>query len=105
MFIHNLPKAKSTAQKMEFSIKDFFSKSDQIRKKPVDLVTFTEEILNGKIHFLCSGQCFVTSFPLRIFSKNATKSTVFCAVLFAKTGTFSTAQKIKISIKDLVTYI
>ena len=22
---------------------------------PADLVTFTEEILNGKIHFLCSG--------------------------------------------------
>ena len=23
-------------------------------KFPVDLVTFTEEILNGKLHFLCS---------------------------------------------------
>ena len=22
---------------------------------PADLVTFTEEILNGKLHFLCSG--------------------------------------------------
>ena len=31
---------------MKFSIKDFFSKCDQI--------TFTEEILNGKLHFLCS---------------------------------------------------
>ena len=31
-----------TAQKMEFSIKDFFS----------NLVTFTEEILNGKLHFV-----------------------------------------------------
>ena len=31
-----------TAQKMKFSIKDFFSKCDQ-------------EILNGKLHFLCSG--------------------------------------------------
>ena len=39
-----------TAQKMKFSIKDFFSKCDQI---PADLVTFTEEILNGKLHFLC----------------------------------------------------
>ena len=28
---------------MKFSIKDF-----------ADLVTFTEEILNGKLHFLCS---------------------------------------------------
>ena len=34
-----------TAQKMKFSIKDFFS---------ADLVTFTEEILHGKLHFLCS---------------------------------------------------
>ena len=24
-------------------------------KFPADLVTFTEEILNGKLHFLCSG--------------------------------------------------
>ena len=29
---------------MKFSIKDFF----------IDLVTFTEEILNGQLHFLCS---------------------------------------------------
>ena len=47
---------------MKFSIKDFFSKCDQIRsfvnvtKSAVsaDLVTFTEEILRGKLHFLCS---------------------------------------------------
>ena len=34
--------------KMKFSIKDFFSKCDQIRSFlfPADLVTFTEEILN-----------------------------------------------------------
>ena len=38
-----------TAQKMKFSIKDFFSKCDQIRS-PTD----TEEILNGKVHFLCN---------------------------------------------------
>ena len=38
------------AQKMKFSIKDFFSKCDQAAY----LVTFTEEILNGKLHFLCS---------------------------------------------------
>ena len=37
-----------TAQKMKFSIKDFFSKCDQII---VDLATFTEEISNGKLHF------------------------------------------------------
>ena len=43
-----------TAQKMKFSVKDFFSKCDQIRI-PEDLVTFTEEILNEKFHFLCNG--------------------------------------------------
>ena len=37
---------------MKFSIKNFFSKCDQIRRK-CGLVTFTEEILNGKLHFLC----------------------------------------------------
>ena len=25
-------------------------------KFPVDLVTFTEEIFNGKLHFLCNGK-------------------------------------------------
>ena len=44
-----------TAQKMKFSIKDFFSKCDQnLVTFTEDLVTFTEEILNGKLHFLCS---------------------------------------------------
>ena len=37
---------------MKFSIKEFFSKCDQIRRKLRILVTFTEEILNGKLHFL-----------------------------------------------------
>ena len=36
------------------SIEDFFSKSDQIRSFFADLVTFTEKILNGKLHFLCN---------------------------------------------------
>ena len=36
---------------MKFSVKDFFSKCDQF---PADLVTFTAEILNGKLHFLFS---------------------------------------------------
>ena len=44
----------TAAQEMKFSIKDFFSKCDQMRKFPADLVTFTEEILNRKLHFLCS---------------------------------------------------
>ena len=38
--------ATTAVQKMKFSIKDFFSKCDQI--------TFTAGILNGKLHFLCS---------------------------------------------------
>ena len=42
-----------TAQKMKFSMKDFRGKCDQIHRK-LDLVTFTEEILYGKLHFLCS---------------------------------------------------
>ena len=43
----------NTAQKMKFSIENFFSKYDQIYR-PADLVTFTQEILNGKFHFLYS---------------------------------------------------
>ena len=42
----------TTAQKMQFSIKGFFSKCDQIRST-ADLVTFTEEIVNEKLHFSC----------------------------------------------------
>ena len=38
---------------MTFSIKDFFSKWPNTQF-PADLVTLTEEILNGKLHFLCS---------------------------------------------------
>ena len=50
----------SIAQKMKFSIKTFFSKCDQIRRK-LDLVTFTEDILNEKLQFLRSVLrfCFV----------------------------------------------
>ena len=36
-----------TAQKMKFSVKDFFSKCDQIRS------------FNGKLHFLCSECCYL----------------------------------------------
>ena len=52
-----------TAQKMNFFNKDFCSKSDQICKAnqwtgfymiTADLVTFTKQILNGKLHFLYS---------------------------------------------------
>ena len=43
-----------TAEKLKFSIKDFCSKCAQIRRKLPILVTFTEGVLNGKLHFLCS---------------------------------------------------
>ena len=49
----------TAAEKIKFSIKDFFSKCDQIhsflRQLPVDLVTFNEKILNGKNLFLSGG--------------------------------------------------
>ena len=41
---------KTLHKKMKFSINDFFSKCELT----ADLITFTEEILNGKLHFLCS---------------------------------------------------
>ena len=40
---------------MKYSIKDFFSKCDQIW-----LATFTEEIFNGKLQFLCSVIYYLT---------------------------------------------
>ena len=48
----------NTAQKIKFSIKDFFRKCT-VPQFTVDLVTFTEEILNGKLHFLCSVRSLV----------------------------------------------
>ena len=47
-------KANITAQKIKFSFKEFMCKCDQNRHFPTDLVTFIEEILNGKLHFLSS---------------------------------------------------
>ena len=41
-----------TLKKIKFSIEDFFSKCDQIRSILLIWVTFTGEILNGKLHFL-----------------------------------------------------
>ena len=42
------------AQKMKFPIKDFLSKCDQNPQFSEDLVTFTEEIPGGKLHFFCA---------------------------------------------------
>ena len=44
--------------KNEVSIKDFFNKF------PADLVTFTGEILNGKVHFLCSENFMKSTFEM-----------------------------------------
>ena len=44
-----------TSQWITFSLKDIFNKCDQIRIH-ADLVTFIEEILNGKLHFSCNVQ-------------------------------------------------
>ena len=58
--------SRTTAQKMKFFIKDFFSadvtKSAGNRQETADLVTFTEEILNGKLHFLCDEHLKGTAF-------------------------------------------
>ena len=45
-----------TTQKMKFSIMDLFNKwvNPQFY---ADMFTFTEEILNGKVHFLCIDLC------------------------------------------------
>ena len=59
---------------MKFSINEIFSKCDQIRSvlriwshslKNADLVTFTQEILNGKLHFLCSDMLYLGLIPAK----------------------------------------
>ena len=55
-----------------FSIKEFFSKCDQIRKKNADLVTFNKEIFNGKLHFLCNASCKLVHGSLDIMQSQAT---------------------------------
>ena len=40
---------------MKFPIKDFFSQCEHIFTKTLHLFTFTKEILNAKLQFLCSG--------------------------------------------------
>ena len=49
LLFENIVNDFSSHKKMKFSIKDFFSKCDQV---VADLVTFNEEILNWKLHFL-----------------------------------------------------
>ena len=47
-----------TAQKMKFPINDFLSiyfLRKDFPQETADLVTITEEVLHGKLHFFCSG--------------------------------------------------
>ena len=44
-----------TAQKMKFSIKDLICKYGQNLQEIAGVVTFTEEIVNGKLHFFAVG--------------------------------------------------
>ena len=53
---------------MKFSIKDFFRKCDQISWKTAGLVTFTEEILNEKLHFLFNAKSIEMCLKVRNFS-------------------------------------
>ena len=45
-------------------------KKKKKKKETADLVTFTEEILNGKLHFLCSGLKFIRVQNLKETIKN-----------------------------------
>ena len=58
---------------MKFSNKDFSSKCDQI-SKTADLVTFTGEILNGKLHFLWSHISDIKSDEMNYFVLSVIKS-------------------------------
>ena len=48
MTAFNILRNKYPAQKKKISIKNSFSKYDQIHRKAVGVVKFTDEILNGK---------------------------------------------------------
>ena len=54
---------------MKFSIKNKFS---------ADLVTFTEEILNGKLHFLCSVALGILKMQSRVCFHDVLQPT-FCS--------------------------
>ena len=48
------------------------------QQETADLVTFTEEILNGKLHFLCSVRCRIKTRTLsKLVFDNSIKSLKF----------------------------
>ena len=56
LFIENIPRTYPilhNAQKIKFSIEE------NLLQETADLVTFTGDMLNGKLHFLCSDIPFV----------------------------------------------
>ena len=73
----------NTAQKVKFSITDFFSKRDQIRRELRSLVTFTEEICNGKLYFFVQWNLKVTLFKL-IFVFNYKHAYFYSWILILK---------------------
>ena len=72
LYLLNINVKKLHCTKNEILIKDFFSKCD-----PADLVPFTEEILNEKLHFLCSASSYIfdgtPNTPLQMFQEKKTK--------------------------------
>ena len=69
---------QNTAQKMKLSIKDFFSKQLNLQQT-ADVVTFTEEILNGNLHFLCSETWKKLKFNVECYNFPFTIITNWCA--------------------------
>ena len=67
---------------MKFSVKDFFSKCDQIRSSLRIWPHFTEEIVNGKLHFLCSAS-FVKYSLVILLTTNPSNSK-FCNINIGK---------------------
>ena len=55
LYILNIKCVLITAQKMKFSITDFFSKYDQIRRQLRIWSHLLKKSVNGRLHFLCSG--------------------------------------------------
>ena len=79
---------------MKFSIKDFFRKCVHIR---ADLVTFTEEILNGKLRFLCSVTFVKVTMKMKLFKCQKTITQAIKKV----TWKFETFFLVKIIVMDV----
>ena len=73
---------------MKFSIKDFFSKYNQIRSF-LRIGQFIEEILNGKLYFLCSANCCFHIF----FIFDCISQIMFVLVNVGKTYIYKVSQK------------